>query len=68
VLSARPVSADQVPNVVDMGLKDALYLLETRGLRVKVDGRGTVRKQSIQEGSLIRKGAQVTLSMSIKEG
>jgi len=68
VLSSRLMSGEVVPNVVDMGLKDALYLLESKGLKVVVDGRGTIRKQSVQAGSRIVKGAVVTLNMSIKEG
>ncbi len=68
VLSARSITGELVPNVVDMGLKDALYLLESNGLKVLVDGRGTVRQQSVPPGSLIRKGTVVTLNMSIKEG
>ncbi len=68
VLSSRLIPKELVPNVVDMGLKDALYLLETKGMKVRVDGRGTVRKQSVLAGSNIRKGTVITLNMSIKEG
>jgi len=68
VLSSRPVNGELVPNVVDMGLKDALYLLESKGMKVVVDGRGTVRNQSVQAGSLIRKGTVVKLNMSINKG
>jgi cell division protein FtsI (penicillin-binding protein 3) len=68
VLSSRPIPHELVPNVVDMGLKDALYLLESKGLKVVADGRGTVRKQSIQAGSHIRKGETIRLNMSLKEG
>ena len=68
ILASRLIPDKLVPNVVDMGLKDALYLMETKGMKVVVDGRGTVRKQSIPVGSQIRKGAMITLSMSIKEG
>jgi cell division protein FtsI (penicillin-binding protein 3) len=50
---------------VDMGLKDAVYLLESRGLKVMVHGRGTVRQQSLPPGSVIRNGEVVTLGMSI---
>jgi len=67
-LSSRFIPQELVPNVVDMGLKDALFLLETKGLNVIVDGRGTVREQSIQAGSQLRRGMEVTLNMSIKEG
>ncbi len=64
----RPIHPALVPNVVDMGLKDALFLLESRGLKVKADGRGTVRQQSVLPGSTIQKGSVIVLNMSIKEG
>jgi cell division protein FtsI (penicillin-binding protein 3) len=56
-----------VPNVLDMGLKDAVYLLEECGLRVKADGRGTVREQSLQPGLKLQKGATIHLKMSITD-
>lgn len=68
VLHSRAINHDLVPNVVDMGLKDALYLLESKGMEVHVDGRGTVREQSVQAGSQIRRGTVVKLNMSIIEG
>ena len=68
ISSSRLVPRQLVPNVVDMGLKDAVYLLESRGLRVEADGRGTVRGQSLLPGSTIKKGSVVVLDMSIKEG
>lgn len=54
-----------VPNVVDMGLKDALYLLENAGLKVIVRGRGKVVSQSIAPGTRVRQGNTVYLSMSM---
>jgi len=68
ISSNRAVSSQLVPNVVDMGLKDAVYLLESRGLKVVADGRGTVRGQSQVAGSIIRKGTVVRLNMSLNEG
>lgn len=68
VLREREIPEALVPNVVDMGLKDALYLLESSGIRVVVSGRGTVRQQSVLPGTRIRKGMEVKLNMSIKEG
>jgi cell division protein FtsI (penicillin-binding protein 3) len=67
-LSARKMNDVLVPNVVDMGLTDALYLLESKGLKVIVNGRGTVRKQSVEAGSVLREGMVVKLNMSITEG
>jgi cell division protein FtsI (penicillin-binding protein 3) len=68
VLREREMIHELVPNVVDMGLKDAIYLLESKGLKVTATGRGTVRKQSIKPGSLLREGTGITLTMSITEG
>lgn len=39
-----------MPNVVGMGLKDAVYLLENKGYLVKVNGNGYVKEQKIIEG------------------
>jgi cell division protein FtsI (penicillin-binding protein 3) len=50
-----------------MGLKDALYLLESAGMRVAVNGRGTVKKQSIMPGSHVSKGQTIRLDMSISD-
>ena len=53
-----------IPNVLGMGLKDALYLLENAGLRVKVMGSGTIRKQSLNIGTKFSKGTEIILELS----
>lgn len=68
LISPRSVSEHLVPNVVDMGLQDALYLLEGKGMKVQVQGRGTVRGQSVRAGTPVTKGMKITLNMSINEG
>lgn len=52
-----------VPDVSGMGLKDAVYLLENEGLKVRVVGRGVVHGQSVTPGSRINKGQQITLTL-----
>lgn len=52
-----------MPNVVGMGLKDALYILESRGLKVKFSGKGMVRTQSIRAGERIHSGGSVTITL-----
>ena len=52
-----------MPNVVGMGLRDALYLLESRGLKVHFTGKGTVRSQSIPAGRKIGSDHFVTLTL-----
>jgi cell division protein FtsI (penicillin-binding protein 3) len=57
-------SAFIVPSVLGMGLKDAVYLLENKGLRVVASGRGRVYTQSLQAGTAFKKGQTVTLSLN----
>ena len=52
---------DVMPDVIGMGLKDALYMLESRGLKVRFSGKGTVGSQSIPAGRKIRRGQDVSL-------
>ncbi len=66
-LSPRPVIQNLVPNVVGMGLKDALFLMEDAGLRVNVRGRGTVRSQSVMPGTNSKSVAAVNLEMTIPD-
>jgi cell division protein FtsI (penicillin-binding protein 3) len=68
ISSSRLISSQLVPNVVDMGLKDAVFLLESKGLKVESNGWGTVRGQSQLPGGIIRKGTVVRLNMSLNEG
>ena len=51
------------PDVTDMGARDAVYLLESRGLRVKVHGRGKVKRQSYPAGKTIRQGSECILTL-----
>ena len=53
-----------VPNVVGMGARDAIYLLENAGLRVNIIGAGKVRKQSIGNGNRIVKGSTITIELN----
>jgi len=53
-----------VPNVVGMGARDAIYLLENEGLNVKLNGIGKVRQQSIPAGSRVAKGAIISIELN----
>jgi cell division protein FtsI (penicillin-binding protein 3) len=47
LIKSTGISQKLMPNVKGMGLKDALYLLETMGMKVSVKGRGKVFSQSL---------------------
>ncbi len=57
----RLPGSNLVPNVVGMGLKDAIYLLENSGLNVKVKGVGTVKWQDVAPGTKTYAGTQINI-------
>jgi cell division protein FtsI (penicillin-binding protein 3) len=66
-LANRYLESEIMPNVIGMGAKDAIYILENMGLTVKIKGRGSIREQSIPPGTRIEKGEKVTLEMTFSE-
>lgn len=62
-LQKRGFVADLVPNVVDMGAKDAVFKIEQSGMRVQVFGTGRVVSQSVPAGTRVVKGATVVLTL-----
>ena len=52
-----------IPDVLGMGARDAVYLLESRGVKVKLRGRGKVKSQSIYAGTAIKQGMVCELNM-----
>lgn len=63
-IKARPVVKGLVPDVTGMGLRDAVYLLETAGMRVQIQGSGTVQTQSVTPGAVAIKGQSILLQLS----
>lgn len=56
-------SQGKVPNVRGLGAKDAVYMLESCGLNVRLSGSGKVRSQSIPHGSKVSKGQIIYLTL-----
>jgi len=54
-----------VPDVRGMSLRDAIYLLENSGLRVKFSGKGRVLRQSPEHGARYNEGSIVSLEMNM---
>ncbi|HQZ43875.1 MAG TPA: penicillin-binding transpeptidase domain-containing protein, partial [Flavobacteriales bacterium] len=55
---------DLVPNVLGMGLKDAIYILENRGLRVRFEGSGMVKRQSLPPGTKATSGSMIVIELT----
>ncbi|MDP3002906.1 MAG: penicillin-binding protein [Bacteroidales bacterium] len=54
-----------VPDVRGMSLRDAIYLLENSGLRVRYSGKGRVLRQSPEHGARYYEGTVVSLEMNM---
>jgi cell division protein FtsI (penicillin-binding protein 3) len=63
-LSDDELADNKVPDVRGMGLKDAMFLLESKGLKVQVYGVGKVNNQSITPGTALQKGNVIILTLS----
>lgn len=54
-----------VPDVRGMSLRDAVYILENSGLRVRYNGKGRVLRQSPEHGARYAIGSVVSLDMNM---
>ncbi len=57
-------SSNIIPAVIGMGLKDAVYLMENKGLKVAATGRGKVLSQSLVAGTSFKKGQTIALFLN----
>ena len=55
--------ANVMPDVTGMGARDAVFLIESRGVKTKLYGRGKVTQQSIAAGHTISKGMVCILTL-----
>ena len=65
VLESISTRKAKVPNVVGMGLRDAMYLLRQKNLDVTVVGRGVVKKQSLPVDKDINGGEKITIELAV---
>lgn len=62
-LQKQQIEKGITPNVIGMGAKDAVFLLESQGLKVRLHGRGKVKSQSYPSGKQIVEGSECILSL-----
>ena len=62
--SVQQTARNIVPNLVGMGARDAVYQLESRGVKARVRGRGKVKSQSIFAGTAVKQGMVCELVMN----
>ncbi len=58
------ITTRQIPNVKGMAGMDAVSLLENLGYKVKINGVGTVKNQSVNAGETLKVGTQIILTVS----
>ncbi len=64
VIATKTEEAKRVPDVKGMGLRDALYLMESGNIHVLAKGSGKVTRQSIPPGTAIGKNQKLTLELN----
>lgn len=52
---------EHIPDLTGMGARDAIYELERRGVKARVEGMGTVVSQSLPAGTKTEKGQKVRI-------
>jgi len=63
VLQGATYSVNRIPDLTGMGARDAIYAIESRGMKARVRGYGKVRGQSLAAGSKVTKGRIVTIEL-----
>ena len=56
----------KVPDVKGMNITDAVYVLESMGWKVKFEGYGIVKSQSVKPNAELKKGSVINLTLSLK--
>lgn len=56
---------DKIPNLSGMGARDAVFAIESRGMKARVKGLGKVKRQSLAAGSKVTKGKVVEIELSM---
>ena len=65
-VNAAEIEDNKVPDVKGMNITDATYLLESMGWKVKFEGYGKVKSQSVKAGTELKKGSVINLVLSAK--
>lgn len=56
----------KVPDVKGMNITDAVFVLESMGWKVRFDGYGVVKSQSVKPNTELKKGSVINLTLSVK--
>ncbi len=65
-VNAAEIEENKVPDVKGMNITDAVYILESMGWKVKFEGYGKVKSQSVKPLSELKKGSVINLALGEK--
>ena len=65
-VSSVDMEDNKVPDVKGMNITDAVYVLESMGWKVKFEGYGIVKSQSVKPNAELKKGSVINLTLSLK--
>ena len=57
LIKEKQYGKSTVPDLTGMGASDAIFCIESRGIRTRIHGRGKVIKQSLMPGTPAKKGS-----------
>jgi cell division protein FtsI (penicillin-binding protein 3) len=60
----KPVAGNKMPDIKGMGLKDVLFILENKQVKVVAKGRGKVTSQSVTAGVPLAQGQTVMVQLN----
>ena len=60
----KNIAGNRMPDVKGLGLKDVLYVLESKKVRVLAKGKGKVSSQSVDAGMPLAKGQTVVVELN----
>jgi cell division protein FtsI (penicillin-binding protein 3) len=64
VLKRKAIGKNTVPDLTGLSAKDAVYIIESRGMVAQINGFGKVVKQSIPAGSQVYAGGLIELTLN----
>ncbi len=64
-IKSESVDLGVVPDLKGMGARDAVYALELRGMKSKINGCGVVKEQDVSPGTKVKKGQTVNLKLEL---
>ena len=64
LIKEKQYGKNTVPNIIGMGARDAIFCMESRGIKTKIYGRGKVTEQSIAPGMPVKKGMTCEIKLN----